>query len=191
MKKIFLIFLYILFTKTCLAQINNAYFLDKFPDLTEMPTSSGKLEEKILIASDTINYEVLEKIFLISINEIEFSDRFFTNKYYYCGKFKLDSTHYLIGYRKKYDLHARKIVFSIYDVNSKKITSSLTISDIGGCVQRKSHYIDGVFVIDCNYICIPNGLDPNPGEELIQKKYTEKYFINTNFCFEKQQINQE
>jgi len=185
-KKRYITIIFILsITCNCQSQINDSDFLIKFPELSEIPSSNSILEQLIVTSSDTISHEILKTVFLIPINEINYSEKFFEKKYYYGGKYKLDSTHYLIVYRVNYDLHALKIVFSIYDIVSEKILSSMIISDVSGCIQRYSSFKNGIFTISNRYICIPNGLDPNPDNEFIEKNILEKYFINKNFLFEK------
>jgi hypothetical protein len=71
-----------------------------------------------------------------------------------------------------------------YDAGNNKIVSSLKIISNDFNIKRSSQYKDGVIHIE-NKLKFPNGLDPEPGKEYLEKVIQEKYKVNEQLFFER------
>lgn len=70
-----------------------------------------------------IPFSVLSDVFLIPVNEVQYSKSYFENIYTTYYGYKLSEHLWILAYHIHYDQHFLDIVWNIYDNKHQKITS--------------------------------------------------------------------
>lgn len=162
----------------------NDSFTDNFLELKEFPSSEFYTRNNVLKKNDTVPFHLLSSKLLMPVNDIAYSDKLLGNQYYYYGKYTVNDACYVLAVIRFFDYHESDVTLYTYDVEHDKIVSSLKIISNDFNVKRRSHYKEGVIYIE-NNLKFPNGLDPEPGKEYLEKVIDEKYVINEQLVFER------
>lgn len=159
-KNIFFIILFLL-TTSCQSQ-NNHTFLGSFNEINNLEVNIVQNFRKE-VGKEILNQEVELYLPLIK-NEMFYSERGISLRYYYSGKYKISDDYWLIGIKVIENLDY-KYLFGLYDNKLNKVTSIIKVEEYSIGNTTKTEYINGIFYIRSIYKNVPNGLDPKPGNE--------------------------
>ncbi len=120
--------------------------IDKNFEIKNIDELQDKFEKIHTDKNRLIPYVVMSNTFFYPINKTIYSNSFIENKFYAGYRIKIAENIWILAYLYNHDLLEEEVIWSIYDSETKKISSNLIIASWNTNVDRQIKNFDGKII---------------------------------------------